>query len=56
MARRKNKNVDNRAYKFRLLPNAEQTILINKTFAAFGLCITTSWPIEMLIIKLRVEL
>ena len=32
MARRKNKNVDNRAYKFRLLPNAEQTVLINKTF------------------------
>ena len=32
MAYRKNKNADNRAYKFRLLPNAEQTVLINKTF------------------------
>jgi putative transposase len=32
MGRRKNKDVDNRAYKFRLLPNAEQTVLINKTF------------------------
>ena len=32
MAYRKNKNVDNRAYKFRLLPNAEQMVLINKTF------------------------
>ena len=29
---RKNKNVDNRAYKFRLYPNAAQTVLINKTF------------------------
>ena len=29
---RKNKNVDNRAYKFRLYPNAEQIVLINKTF------------------------
>ena len=29
---RKNKNVDNRAYKFRLYPNAEQVVLINKTF------------------------
>ena len=26
---RKNKNVDNRAYKFRLYPNAAQTVLIN---------------------------
>ena len=32
MSYRKNKNVDNRAYKFRLLPNAEQMVLINKTF------------------------
>ena len=32
MTRRKNTNVDNRAYKFRLLPNAQQTVLINKTF------------------------
>ena len=32
MGHRKNKDVDNRAYKFRLMPNAEQTILINKTF------------------------
>jgi putative transposase len=32
MGRRKNKDVDNRAYKFRLLPNAEQIVLINKTF------------------------
>ena len=29
---RKNKDVDNRAYKFRLYPNAEQIVLINKTF------------------------
>ena len=29
---RKDKNVDNRAYKFRLYPNAEQVVLINKTF------------------------
>ena len=29
---RKDKNVDNRAYKFRLYPNAEQIVLINKTF------------------------
>ena len=29
---RKNKNVDNRAYKFCLSPNAAQTVLINKTF------------------------
>ena len=32
MAYRKNKNVDNKAYKFRLMPNAEQIVLINKTF------------------------
>ena len=32
MAYRKNKHVDNRAYKFRLMPNAEQIVLINKTF------------------------
>ena len=32
MTRRKNSNVDNRAYKFRLYPNAQQTVLINKTF------------------------
>ena len=29
---RKNKSVDNRAYKFRLYPNTEQIVLINKTF------------------------
>ena len=29
MTRRKNSNVDNRAYKFRLYPNAQQTVLIN---------------------------
>ena len=32
MTRRKNSNVDNRAYKFRLYPNAQQTVLIIKTF------------------------
>ena len=32
MTRRKNSNVNNRAYKFRLYPNAQQTVLINKTF------------------------
>ena len=32
MAYRKNKNVDNHAYKFRLMPNEDQKVLINKTF------------------------
>ena len=32
MARRKNTNVDNRAYKFRMYPNKNQKVLINKTF------------------------
>ena len=31
MRRKSNKNVENRAYRFRLYPNSEQTILINKT-------------------------
>ena len=31
MRRKSTKNVENRAYRFRLYPNAEQTILINKT-------------------------
>ena len=31
MRRKSNKNVENRAYRFRLYPNAEQTIMINKT-------------------------
>ena len=32
MARRKNKDVDNRAYYYRLYPNKDQKVLINKTF------------------------
>ena len=31
MRRKSNKNVENRAYRFRLYPNSEQTIMINKT-------------------------
>ena len=31
MRRKSNKNVENRAYRFRLYPNTEQTIMINKT-------------------------
>ena len=31
MRRKSTKNVENRAYRFRLYPNAEQTIMINKT-------------------------
>jgi putative transposase len=31
MRRKSNKNVENRAYRFRLYPNAELTVLINKT-------------------------
>ena len=31
MRRKSNKNVENRAYRFRLYPNIEQTIMINKT-------------------------
>ena len=37
MAYRKNKNVDNRAYKFRLMPNEDQEVLINKTFGCVRL-------------------